>query len=355
MNIKLGCRRRDTLWRLNVGILNNKLVVEQIKDEIQKYLEENNNDNTDPAILWDALKAVIRGKLISITSNLKKVKETQYNNLTTDLKQLEQKHKEKSDRKTQKQIKEVRNQINNLLHQDMEIKARYLKQNDYELGPKATKLLARRLRKQQAAITVNKLHDPKTNQPKYEPKEIENIFRDYYKDLYMQTSTTNHMRTKSFLDSLDLPSIGKVQNERITAKITIDEIHKAIGKLKTNKAPGSDGFPSEWYNKLEKELSPLLLGAFHWIMSKEDTLPSWKEAIITVIPKPLKDKEFCQNDRPISILNVDYKLYTTILSNRLQTIVPDLIDEDQTGFVSGRQTHDNIRRTLHIIHRIQQK
>jgi len=95
LNIKLGCRRRDTLWRLT-GILNNKLVVEQIKDEIQKYLEENNNNNTDPAVLWDALKAVIRGKLISITSNLKKVIETQYNNLSADLKQLEQTHKEKN-------------------------------------------------------------------------------------------------------------------------------------------------------------------------------------------------------------------------------------------------------------------
>ena len=37
-----------------MGILNNKLVVEQIKADIQKYLEENENDETDPAILWNA-------------------------------------------------------------------------------------------------------------------------------------------------------------------------------------------------------------------------------------------------------------------------------------------------------------
>ncbi len=88
----------------------------------------------------------------------------------------------------------------------------------------------------------------------------------------------------------DLPSIGSVQNKRITAKITIEEIQRAIGKLKTHKAPGSGRFPSEWYKKFEKELSPILLDTFSWIMSGDGTPPSWKEALILVLPKALRDK-----------------------------------------------------------------
>lgn len=45
---------------------------------------------------------------------------------------------------------------------------------------------------------------------------------------------------------------------------------------------------------------------------------------------------------------MDYKLYTTILVKRMDAVMPLLIDEDQTGFLKNRQTHDNIRRALHI-------
>ena len=52
--------------------LNNQQVTEEIKREIKKSLETNNNENTTAQNLWDAAKAVIRGDFIAIQSYLKK-------------------------------------------------------------------------------------------------------------------------------------------------------------------------------------------------------------------------------------------------------------------------------------------
>ena len=70
-------------------LLNNQQATEEIKREIKKFLETNNNENTTTQNLWDEAKAVLRGKFIAIQSYLKKQEKYWIDSLTLHLKQQE--------------------------------------------------------------------------------------------------------------------------------------------------------------------------------------------------------------------------------------------------------------------------
>ena len=89
INYRKKSVRNTNTWRLNNTLLNNQDITEEIKEEIKKYLETNDNENTRTQNLWDAAKAVLRGKFIAIESDLKKQDTSQINNLTLHLKELE--------------------------------------------------------------------------------------------------------------------------------------------------------------------------------------------------------------------------------------------------------------------------
>ena len=72
INYKKKTVRNTNTWRLNNMFLNNQQVIEEFKREIKKFLEANDNENMTTQNLWDAAKAVLRGKFIAIQSYLKK-------------------------------------------------------------------------------------------------------------------------------------------------------------------------------------------------------------------------------------------------------------------------------------------
>ena len=67
------------------------------------------------------------------------------------------------------------------------------------------------------------------------------------------------------------------------------------------------------------------------------------------IPKGDKPREFIKNWRPISLLNLVYKIGSGCIANRLKNVLPSLIHEDQTGFIRNRYLGDNVRLIYDLI------
>ena len=75
-------------------LLNNQWITEEIKEEIKKYLEANDNKDTTLQILWDAAKAILRGKFIAIQAHLRIQEKAQINKQTLHLNSLREKNRQ---------------------------------------------------------------------------------------------------------------------------------------------------------------------------------------------------------------------------------------------------------------------
>ena len=65
-------KRLTNTWRLNNMLLNNQWINDQIKTEIKQHMQTNDNNSTKTQLLWDAAKAVLRGKYIAIQAYIRR-------------------------------------------------------------------------------------------------------------------------------------------------------------------------------------------------------------------------------------------------------------------------------------------
>ena len=117
--------------------------------------------------------------------------------------------------------------------------------------------------------------------------------------------------------------------------MTEAECLESLKSMESNKSPGSDGLPAEFYKVFWNGVHHYLLNALNSAYAKGLLAVTQRRGLITLLPKKNKPANFLKNWRPIALLNCDYKITTKSIASRMRKVIPRIITHDQTGFLKN--------------------
>ena len=121
------------------------------------------------------------------------------------------------------------------------------------------------------------------------------------------------------------------------------EYLSSLKKMSNKSSQGSSGFKVAFHKHYWIDICHFLVRSLTESFHSKELSITLKQGVITCIPKGNKDKLYLKNWRPISLLNVEYKIDLASIAARIKSVLTQLISEDQSGFIPGRLTGDNIR------------
>ncbi|KAL3697473.1 hypothetical protein R1sor_011549 [Riccia sorocarpa] len=137
------------------------------------------------------------------------------------------------------------------------------------------------------------------------------------------------------------PKVSPGDSDKILVVPDKEEIEKVVFAMKSNKAPGLDGLTIEILQVCWPFVGDDCIRMIHTIWAKKRILKSDCQAVIKLIPKP-GDMKLLSNWRRNSLMSLTYKIVAKVLANRLRSLMPSIVDIQQTGFIMGRKITDNI-------------
>ena len=172
----------------------------------------------------------------------------------------------------------------------------------------------------------------------------------YFEDIYTSTHPTRMEEVTNLVQAM----VSKEMNEDLTKEFTVEEVRAALRQMHPTKAPGPDGMSTVFYQKywdiIGSDVSNMVLN----VLNSNASLSDINNTYITLVPKinmPNRMKDF----RPISLSNVAYKLISKVLANRLKKVLPLLISENQSAFLSERLITDNVPVAFELMHYLDHK
>ena len=124
-----------------------------------------------------------------------------------------------------------------------------------------------------------------------------------YEKLYSKQNTNVYSEeANSFLNNPNLLKLTVKLSESCEGEITLTECETILNSFKTGKTPRNDGIPVEFYRVFWPLLGKFMVESFNEAYNKKEMSHSQKQAVITLIEKKGKDRNYLENWRPISLM-----------------------------------------------------
>ena len=361
LTLTLGKESKNKLlWKFNNSLLKDKLFAEEINDVIKAVVEEyaalpyiREQLSKIPKcdiqfvisnqLFLDVLLMKIRSKTISYAAMKKRLDEKKEKDLENSIQSLEAKivlaenEKRKLEKDKQELVAIRDKRMEGIL---LRSRARWIAD-----GEKITKYFCGLEKRNYISKQMTK---PALNNGEeiYESKDIIKEVKVFYERLYSE----RQVEDCEILDmAQDIPMLTLQEKTSLKGEITLAEASPPLRNMKNYKISGSDGFTAEFFKFFWLQLGSFVVRSLNDDFRKDELSTTQKEGVIICIPKGDKSKDLIKNWRPVSLLNVVYKIGSACIAKRLKSVLPSLINEDQTGFMANRYIGDNIRLIYDLI------
>jgi len=364
---KLEWKKGRGFWKLDTSCLVEKeylgIIREAISETISRYRVECEDEHIDkfsinPQMLFEMIKLEVRGRTIEYTSRKRKRDKQKESVLLKEIRDLDGEIDKTDDNKTLqeeigKKIAGKQKELEELRIPKVKLAMKRCKAQYYEEGEKPSKFFFELEKKNYISKLITRLEvdgDIIEN-----PSEILDKQRSYYKDLYSSKMKQNKgNELEYFLDDSWIKKITEEQKQKCEGLITEQEVKVVIRNMKNNKTPGTDGIPAEFYKIFWKQIGPFMVKSLNYSFKAGQLSITQKQGIIICIPKT-ENRNTLNNWRPITLLNVDYKVLSGVLSYRMREILKDIIGQQQKGFLRGRYIGESTRLVYDIMHFLERK
>ena len=339
--------RGQGYWKLNCSHLTNPDYIKKIKEVINTTA--NYNKDASPNTLWDIIKTSIRGESIKFGAIEKKKLNNEVLELEKDIEKLEtEAQKNPLSGEQEITLNQKKQNLINIFNQKANGAYVRSRSQGYEEGEKNSAYFFNLEKRNSEKKSIEELDIGTEKKSKIikDQNEILNEMKGFYKKLY---SAEKLNKPENFIKNLSQsPSVPLEKLEKLSDDFDEPEISTAIKNMQNNKSPGEDGLPIEFYKVFWLDIKDYLIASYKHSMAEGSLSITQKRGIISLLPKK-KNLLFLKNWRPLTLLNVDYKIFAKLIATRLKTILSYIIHADQTGFMKGRFIGENIVTLLDII------